>query len=217
MVKQSTSMLDLPDTPRYTGPAFVKNSLVTETYTILDATIGDHPKDAGAMIIRVSELEEQGLRIDDVQALASALSDPAWRLESAHLQVEADGSDVFVRGDVTASVPQTCGRCLETFPARVVVPIDVRLVPKPPVGDSVELGADDLDVDFYANDQLDLGRVVETETTLALPMKPLCRDDCRGLCAVCGANRNVVPCICASRPPDPRLVALRDLAARQAN
>lgn len=190
---------------------------MTKTYVAFAESGEGRVEDAGAMIIRVSELEEQGLRIDDVETLAPALPDPTWRLESAALEVEADGSDVFVRGRVAATVPQTCGRCLDVFPARVDVPIDVRLVPRPPAADSVELGADDLDVDFYAGDQLDLGRVVANETTLALPMKPLCRPDCRGLCAVCGANRNVVPCTCPLRPPDPRLAALRDLAARQAN
>lgn len=209
-------MLDLPDPRRYTEPVYVKNSLVTTIYATIEEGVGGRVKDAGAMIIRVSELEEQGLRIDDVEALAPALTDPAWRLESAALEVEADGADVFVRGRLVATVPQTCGRCLETFPAHVEVPIDVRLVPRPSSADSVELGADDLDVDFYADDQLDLGRVVETETTLALPMKPLCRPECRGLCAVCGANRNVVRCTCAPRPPDPRLAALR-LAARPAD
>jgi uncharacterized protein len=96
----------------------------------------------------------------------------------------------------------------------VAADLDVRLLPRPAAADSVELGADDLDVDFYENDELDLSRLVENETTLALPMKPLCRPDCRGLCAVCGANRNVVMCTCAPHPPDPRLAALRDLAAR---
>ena len=167
------------------------------------------------MIIRVSELEEQGLRIDDVALLPGALSDPSWRLESVALEVEADGTEVFVRGRLRATVPLTCGRCLEPFAARVDAAVDVRLMPRPSGADSVELGADDLDVDFYTNDELDLARLVENETTLALPMKPLCRPDCRGLCAVCGANRNVVACTCAQRPPDPRLVALRDLAARQ--
>ena len=90
----------------------------------------------------------------------------------------------------------------------------MRLVPRPATKDSVELGADDLDVDFYVDDLLDLKRVVETETTLVLPMKPLCREDCRGLCPACGGNRNLVPCTCASLPPDPRLAALRDLATR---
>ena len=55
------------------------------------------------MIIRVSELEEQGLRIDDVDALATALPDPSWRLESVALEVEADGTEVFVRGRLAGS------------------------------------------------------------------------------------------------------------------
>jgi uncharacterized protein len=169
------------------------------------------------MIIRVSELEEQGLRIDDVAAFADALTDPTWRLESIALEIEPDGTDVFVRGRLAATVPLTCGRCVETFSGRIDADVDVRLVPKPSGADTVELGADDLDVDFYENDELDLARVVANEATLALPMKPLCRPDCRGLCAACGANRNVVACTCAQRPPDPRLAALGDLAARHTN
>lgn len=167
------------------------------------------------MIIRVSDLEEQGLRIDDVAALAADWTDRDWQLSSVALEVEADGTEVFVRGRLSATVPQTCGRCLEPFPARVEVPVDVRLIPKPAVADSVELGADDLDVDFYDNDELDVTRVVENEAMLALPMKPLCREDCRGLCPACGANRNVAPCTCAARPPDARLAVLRDWAGRQ--
>ena len=169
------------------------------------------------MIIRVSELDDQGLRIDDVAALAQGLSEPSWRLDAASLEVEAEGSDVFVRGHVAVEVPQTCSRCAEVFPLRVETDVDARLTPKPPQGDSVELGAKDLDLDFYSNDQIDLTRIVETETSLALPMKSLCRSDCRGLCPVCGVNRNAVPCACASRPPDPRLAVLRDLATRLSN
>jgi len=169
------------------------------------------------MIIRVSELEESGLRIDDVAALGPVFTDPAWRLDAVALEVEPDGSEVFVRGRLQATVEQTCGRCLDVFRAAIEAPVDVRLMPKPAGADNVELGADDLDVDFYENDELDVTRVVQNEATLALPMKPLCREDCRGLCPVCGANRNVAPCTCDTRPPDPRLAALRDLAARLAN
>jgi uncharacterized protein len=166
------------------------------------------------MIIKVSDLEEQGLTVTDPAALAPAFIDPAWRLDALSLQIEPDGRDVVIQGRITATVPQTCGRCLEAFGARVDANVDVRLMPRPVTGDSVELGTDDLDTDFYVDDQLDLNRVVETETTLALPMKPLCREDCRGLCPACGGNRNLVPCACAERAPDPRLAALRDLATR---
>ena len=166
------------------------------------------------MIIKVSELEEDGLAISDPRALEPTFSDPAWRLDEVELQVAPDDGDVVVQGQLTATVPQTCGRCVEAFPARVNVRVDVRLLPRPATGDTMELGADDLDVDFYVDDQLDLNRVVETETTLALPMKPLCREDCRGLCPACGGNRNVAACACAAHAPDPRLAALRDLATR---
>jgi DUF177 domain-containing protein len=163
------------------------------------------------MMIRVSELQDEGLTIDDASALAGAFGDPSWHLERVYLEVKPDGVDVVVQGELSATVPQTCGRCLETLPARVNATVDVRLLPRPATADPVKLAPDDLDVDFYANGEVDVARVVETETTLALPMKPLCRDDCRGLCAVCGGNRNVVECACVQRAPDPRLAVLKDL------
>ena len=109
------------------------------------------------MIIRVSELDEQGLRIDDVAALAQGLSDPSWRLEAASLEVEAEGSDVFVRGRVGGRRAPDLRPLRSGRPApsgrRPWMP---RLIPRPVEGDSVELGVDDLDLDFYHNDQLDL-------------------------------------------------------------
>ena len=58
--------------------------------------------------------------------------------------------------------------------------------------------------------QLDLNALLETETTLGLPMKPLCREDCRGLCPVCGGNRNITACACEERPPRPALGAAQE-------
>src|SRR5688500_7441344 len=116
------------------------------------------------MVIKASELEEQCLTVTEPSALERAFSDPSWRLDTVSLQIDPDGQDVFVHGRVGATVPQMCSRCLESFPARVEAPVDVRLVPRPATADSVKLGADDLDVDFYENDLLDLDRVVETET-----------------------------------------------------
>lgn len=167
------------------------------------------------MLIRISDIQDDGVTFDDLTALGSPYRDPAWRLESGHLRVERDEADVLVTGEVRASVPQVCGRCLEPFPAQVCAAVDVRVVPRPATADSVELGADDLDVDFYEKDELDLAGLIETETALALPMKPLCHEGCRGLCSACGGNRNVVPCTCQPTSHDPRLAALRDLATRR--
>jgi uncharacterized protein len=166
------------------------------------------------MIIRVSELQDDGLTVEDATQFASPFADRTWRLDALSLHLVPDGPDVVVTGHIESTVPLTCSRCLEVFPARVRASVDVRYAPAPAGAESVELGADDLDVDFYANDQLNLAGLVETETSLALPMKPLCRDDCRGLCPVCGGNRNLVQCECPAHPPDPRLAVLHQLSAR---
>jgi uncharacterized protein len=168
------------------------------------------------VIIRVSELEDEGLLVVDPGQFPAPFADRSWRLETVRLRVSRRGTDVVVVGELTAAVPLVCSRCLEEFQVEVHPAVDARYVPRPTMwGDEVELEAEDLDVDFYDNDQLDLATLIETETSLALPMKPLCRPDCRGLCPVCGGNRNLTPCACDSRPPDPRLTALRDWAARR--
>ena len=166
------------------------------------------------MIVRVPDIPTEGLSVTDALALGAVYRDPAWRLLDVNLRLEREGLDVFVTGEVRAAVSQACGRCLEPSPSEVTATLDVRLVPRPSTADNVELAADDLDVDFYDKDLIDIGALIDAETTLALPMKPLCREGCLGLCRVCGGNRNVVKCECPERPPDPRLAALKDLASR---
>ena len=166
------------------------------------------------MIVRVPDITAEGLSITDAGALGAVYRDPAWRLLAVDLRIEREERDVFVTGELRAAVSQACSRCLEPSPGEVTAPVDVRLVPRPATADNVELAADDLDVDFYDKDEIDIGALIDAETTLALPMKPLCREGCLGLCKVCGGNRNVVKCECPERPPDPRLAALKDLASR---
>ena len=166
------------------------------------------------MIIRVSELSDDGLAIDETAFPASPYTDRAWHLDALRLQVDKDGDEVDIRGQIRATVPQDCSRCTEGVTSQVTVEVDVRFAPKPLRVDDAELGRDDLDTDFYVDDQIDLDGVIETETTLALPMKPLCDPGCRGLCPTCGGNRNLNPCTCAERTPDPRLAVLKTLGSR---
>ncbi len=165
------------------------------------------------MVIRVSEIPEEGLRLEGPEAFPEPFQDRAWRLEDIGLAVEKDGDVVFVNGRVRSRVPQVCSRCLESYDATVDATVDTRLVPAPGRGDERELGADDLETDVYDHDQIDLNVLLETETTLGLPMKPLCREACRGLCPSCGANRNAAPCGCAPAA-DPRWSPLKGLADR---
>ena len=170
------------------------------------------------MIIRVAEIPDEGLQIEGLDAFSQPYQDPTWRLDDLSLTVEKDGDAVFVRGRLVARVPQHCGRCLEPHTVTVRPQVDARFVPsRRERGEEFELGADDLETDVYANGIIDLNLLVETETTLLLPMKPLCREDCRGLCPVCGGNRNLTECRCEVRLADPRWAPLRSWAARMSN
>jgi len=149
------------------------------------------------VLIQVADIPEDGLRIEGVAAFPRPFQDPAWALDDLSLTVEKDSDTVFIRGDVAARVPLQCGRCLEPYMVTVRPAVDARFVPSPATrGEERELGRDDLETDVYRNGLLDLTVLLETETTLALPMKPLCRESCQGLCPVCGANRNVTACAC---------------------
>ena len=166
------------------------------------------------MVIKVSEIPEEGIRVERVQAIPAPFADPTWELLAISLFIEKDRADVLVEGSLEARVPLLCGRCLETFPFLVKSKLSVRYAPKPVRKDEIELTSDDLEVDFYDQDILDLTTLVRTETLLALPMKPLCREECKGFCPVCGGNRNLSPCTCEVKLSDPRLEVLRGLAER---
>jgi uncharacterized protein len=114
-------------------------------------------------------------------------------------------------GRVRTALELPCSRCLEPFDWPVDAAFDLRYVPQAQnAGDGErEIADDDLTTAFYTDDTVDLGQLMREQLYLALPMKPLCRDECQGLCPSCGVNRNHASCGCAPRWDDPRLAALK--------
>jgi uncharacterized metal-binding protein YceD (DUF177 family) len=110
--------------------------------------------------------------------------------------LERSGDDFLLRGDLRGGLESTCARCLE--PARVMfdVPLAVTFVEKSPGSGDDDDDDDDGDVVFFDSDEIDLGAELRDELLLAMPLSPLCQEGCRGLCAVCGGNRNLTPCDC---------------------
>ena len=167
------------------------------------------------MILRVAEIPEDGLQIEGRDAFPRPFQDPAWTLDDVALTVEKDGDAVLVSGTLEARVPLQCGRCLEPYDVTIRPAVDARFVPSSGGrGEEHELGADDLETDVYDKGVIDLSALLETETTLALPMKPLCKDNCLGLCPVCGGNRNAAECRCEISAADPRWAALKSWSVR---
>lgn len=132
------------------------------------------------------------------------------------------GTAVVLDVTVTSTLEMPCSRCLEPFAVPVDAHVETRFVP---VGDLAKVTAEtvksgeieddvedqDLGLAEYQDESIDLGHVVREQFVLALPMKPLCQDECRGLCPVCGVNRNRETCECKQEWIDPRLAALAEL------
>jgi uncharacterized protein len=133
------------------------------------------------------------------------------------LDVTRLGDDAFgVAGRVSAQLEVECSRCVEPFQVPVEAAFDLRYVPHAEnAGEGeVEVGEDDLATAFYREGMIDLIDLMREQFVLALPMKPLCEEACKGLCPECGANLNKTNCDCAPRWEDPRLAPLKSLLSR---
>lgn len=112
---------------------------------------------------------------------------------------------VEVSGGVTAPFRGTCRRCQQPLAGEVVA--EVRELYRP-IGARRRDGDDDEDTYELGIDHLDLEPMARDAVLLELPLAPLCRADCAGLCVRCGADRNVEACGCAPEPIDDRWAAL---------
>jgi len=74
-----------------------------------------------------------------------------------------------------------------------------------------EVEAEDLETSYYRNDEIDLNELMREQFYLALPMKPLCSDNCLGLCTQCGTNLNMSTCDCAPGLDESPFAALKGL------
>ena len=121
-------------------------------------------------------------------------------------------------GHVRTELELACSRCLEPYRFPVDASFDQRYLPSSAVSTEAEqeIEEDDLETSYYTEEQIDLNQLLREQFYLALPMKPLCQEDCKGLCPQCGTNLNTGRCDCAPVWEDPRLAALKALKEKNA-
>jgi uncharacterized protein len=109
---------------------------------------------------------------------------------------------VTIQGPVHFEAIFTCGRCLEEFTQRIAVDMNIRLTSKAklPQASELALKSEDMDVYFYDSDEIDLDPFIYEEALLDMPIRPICKEDCQGLCGVCGKNKNLETCDCHELP-----------------
>jgi uncharacterized protein len=117
------------------------------------------------------------------------------------LVLEAVGDTVVVTGKITAPWAGECRRCLRPVEGTVTAPVRELFERNPTEGETYRLAAD----------HIDLEPMVRETVLLELPLAPVCRQDCAGLCTVCGGDLNQVACDCVDEVRDPRWAALDEL------
>lgn len=155
---------------------------------------------------REFQLDESDLHIDsrDVIGVNGCRVD---------VTIDHNNDEVFLRGEATADLRLECARCLEPFDTSTVFQLAFVIKLEhgaKAVGPEAE-SSDDFFVVSDSTDEFDLAPIVAERIVLSLPLKPLCREDCQGLCPNCGANRNIESCECTSDFVDERFSALSKL------
>jgi uncharacterized protein len=143
--------------------------------------------------------------------------DPGLDFTSARItgdvHLSKHGHDILVRGNLAGQLELACGRCLEHFSAPAAIEFDLLLVPGPASAAAAkeELSPDDLDLDYYTGEIIDLESIIREQIILMLPLKPLCDEACKGLCPRCGANLKRETCVCKTDAVDSPFARLAKL------
>ncbi|HEY1902254.1 MAG TPA: DUF177 domain-containing protein [Terracidiphilus sp.] len=125
-------------------------------------------------------------------------------------------ADIRLKGSFSGNFQVPCARCVE--PVEIPLSAEFDLIFRPAQADSEPLErsitAPETEIGYYLKDGLLLEDVLREQVLLSLPVRTLCKPDCKGLCPRCGENRNSTACTCDEGPSDPRWEALSGLRGR---
>jgi uncharacterized protein len=173
------------------------------------------------MFIGIKQLEQGRLFFDEKFPPGSIDFRTRDFRQAAVLEVEGSadlvGVEIHLEGRLETQLEMSCARCLEPLKREVAARFDLVYRPVNTIAraEEISLGDEDTDVGFYTGQGLFLADVLAEQVLLALPMKVLCRAECKGLCPSCGANLNRDRCRCGPRAMDPRLAPLAEWAAKK--
>jgi uncharacterized protein len=178
------------------------------------------------MQIHVANLSVEGLRLEDridpgkLPDLVALQKTEDCRFEgplTVSLRVMPSVGMYQVEGRITGKVILACSRCLadaecplrNTFRLTFARRIPGDAADSPP--EARELQAEELGVVLFDGDQIDFRDIIQEQVILAIPIKALCRENCKGLCASCGHDLNEGDCGCGRQPTNDKFAVLKNL------
>jgi uncharacterized protein len=172
------------------------------------------------MFLSIKEMELRKVRFDETFAPGELdfaqdemrQAGPLHAEGTAELLANTDG-EVRLEGRLTVEMETECDRCLgrARFPLDAAFDLFYRPASFNEGEDEVEIDEGEAQMGFYQGGGMELEEVLREQILLVMPMQRICREDCKGICPTCGANRNEAPCGCKEEHPDSRWSALEGL------
>ncbi len=173
------------------------------------------------MKIRIDELKDKSVELSDEEAVAAfpslqALQEAGECLFLApvrtHLTVAREFDHIRVSGRTETSLRLNCSRCLAEYKVAINSPFTIFYMKARELDqdEDVELSEEDMISATYEGDEIDFSYEIAEQILLAIPFKPLCREECRGLCPSCGTDLNSSDCTCSRQEMNFKLSALKD-------
>jgi uncharacterized protein len=172
------------------------------------------------------DISKLKIKFEDIppEGLEVPFEDPEGRLVRDCFSVKAPikgkvflrrwGPAVKVRGHVETVLVLTCDRCAENFSLTISENIDIELHPVATLRalqEEVRLSKEDLDISFFDGETVEVDEVIREQILLAVPMRKLCKPECKGLCPICGKNLNEGDCGCKPQTKDSPFAILKKL------
>ena len=175
------------------------------------------------MKIRVDEIKDKVIDLSAVEEVAAfpelaALQESGECLFLGPLRVQLnvvrEYDHIRAHGCVATTVRLGCSRCLSEYDAEIGTPFTVfylRATAGTSQDEEVELTEEDLVSTSYSGDEIDFAREISAQVLMEIPVKPLCKEDCKGLCPVCGADLNEAECGCKDESSSFKFGGLKNL------
>ena len=180
------------------------------------------------MEFKVSELEREPIEFDlqlspgsvelgeEAEQVGNLFTSGRAEVLHEHRGPKEIVADIRLRGKFSGNFQVPCARCVE--PVEIPLAAEFDLIFRPAAADSDpaerSITAPETEIGYYLKDSLLLEDVLREQVLLSLPVRTLCKPDCKGLCPRCGANRNSQTCTCEEGPNDPRWEALSGLRSQ---
>jgi uncharacterized protein len=225
------SVLDVPDLKAFLYPPWCKLSLTTLRFYNLLLRLNDtaiflrqQAFMANSLKINVFLIPEEGRRLafseggDWFRGCFQEEEIPDFSLEKVDVDclITKSANTLFIKGSFSALIDTCCSRCLENVKLPIGSDFAYTLVPaKTETVEDLELKPEELEINYYQGDFIDLAPMICEQIILQVPIKVLCKKECRGLCPQCGTDLNNALCDCSDVPLNDRMAVLKNFVIKK--